>query len=101
MNFIRKKRDTGLINKNIRVRIWAGCLSLLRQHACLCVAAADAPQCNCSASVLRPRPTLVVTMQIGPYSVQVDALIAEGGFASVYRVTDPTTRKVIPVHVTF
>lgn len=36
----------------------------------------------------------VFLAQVGPYSVRVDALLAEGGFASVYRVQDATTQKV-------
>lgn len=32
--------------------------------------------------------------QVGSYSVRVEALLAEGGFATVYRVQDVTTQKV-------
>ena len=31
---------------------------------------------------------------MGPYTVRVDALIGEGGFASIYRVQDQTTTQV-------
>lgn len=35
------------------------------------------------------------TIRVGSYSVRVDALLAEGGFATVYRVQDVTTQKML------
>ena len=32
--------------------------------------------------------------QVGPYTVRVDAVIGEGGFATIYRVQDQTTSQV-------
>ncbi len=36
----------------------------------------------------------LLVSQVGPYTVRVDALVGEGGFASIYRVQDQTTTQV-------
>ncbi len=36
----------------------------------------------------------LLASQVGPYTVRVDALVGEGGFASIYRAQDQTTTQV-------
>ncbi len=82
MNFMRKKKEVGLIGKITRVR----CRTAWQAHR----------RCNLVMFVrarMARHKSDVFLAQVGPYSVRVDALLAEGGFASVYRVQDATTQK--------
>lgn len=87
MSFLRKKKEVGLVGKTIRVPGAMLCSILL------CFAL------QCSGKLVLAMCRLTVSMaaalyQVGSYSVRVEALLGEGGFASVYRVQDVTTQKV-------